>query len=393
MIQLHLTEGGPPLVRSLDESTGDALARSGVVVAVRLGGPDWEISAASKIGVAVIHDVELWIRPKIDIARVMFLLGYAKNPGWIEDSAPMDEVSDLVPALAGAFADQAERALGGGRLQGYSEVNDSSTVLRGRIREQEQIRRHFGLALPLLVAFDDYTMDIAENQILLAATEMLLHLASIPASSRLRLRRIRRTLGEVSAPPRGSQLPRWIPNRLNKQYHVALWLAELLLKKNAVDQTPGDVHVNGFLVDMAKVFEDFVTAAMMESLKPFGGWARPQDRQYLDVDDEVLMKPDLVWYLEGKPAAVVDAKYKSEKPAGFPDADLYQMLAYCTALGLTEGHLIYAKGNELETTHRVRHCGIGIHTRTLDLNAPPSDILSQLDVMAAGIASQAAVQT
>src|SRR5580704_6390533 len=386
MIQLHLTEGGPPLIRSLDEGTGDALSRSGVVSAIRLGGDDWEIAAGSKIGVALIHDVQLWIRPKIDIARVMFLLGYAKDPGWLIDSTLMAEVPDFVPALAGAFADQAERALEGGRLQGYAEINDSLTVVRGRIREQEQMSRHFGIALPLLVRFDEYTTDIAENRILLAATEMLLRLTGIPSSIRLRLRRIRRTLGDVSAPIRGSGLPQWSPNRLNTKYHVALWLAELLLKENAVDQTPGDVHVNGFLVDMAKVFEDFVTAAMTNSLKPFGGWTRCQDRHFLDVDDEILMKPDLVWYLDGKPAAVIDAKYKSEKHAGFPNADLYQVLAYCTALELTRGHLIYARGNELEMAHVVRHASIRIHTRTLDLNAPASDILSQLDVMACEIA-------
>jgi 5-methylcytosine-specific restriction enzyme subunit McrC len=39
-------------------------------------------------------------------------------------------------------------------------------------------------------------------------------------------------------------------------------------------------------------------------------------------------------------------KYKAEKPGGFPDADLYQLLAYCTTLRLPVGHLVYAEGNE-----------------------------------------------
>ena len=33
------------------------------------------------------------------------------------------------------------------------------------------------------------------------------------------------------------------------------------------------------------------------------------------------------------------------KPSGYPNADLYQVLAYCTVLGLKVGRLIYAKGN------------------------------------------------
>lgn len=43
---------------------------------------------------------------------------------------------------------------------------------------------------------------------------------------------------------------------------------------------------------------------------------------------------------------MVDAKYEAEKPSGFPQADTYQMLAYCTVLGLPVGHLVYAEGNQ-----------------------------------------------
>lgn len=90
------------------------------------------------------------------------------------------------------------------------------------------------------------------------------------------------------------------------------------------------------------------------------------------------MKPDLVWYSGGVPSAVIDAKYKAEKPAGFPDADLYQMLAYCTALQLSEGHLVYAKSNAVEVTHTVRHADVTIHAHTLDLNVAPADLLLQV---------------
>ncbi len=161
-----------------------------------------------------------------------------------------------------------------------------------------------------------------------------------------------------------------------------MWLAELLLRRNAVDQAPGGVRIGGFLVDMAKVYEDFLTAALTESFRRHGGWSRAQDRHYLDTDGKVAMKPDLVWYVDGVPAAVVDAKYKVEKPAGFPDADLYQMLAYCTALELGAGHLVYAKGNAAETAHTVRHVGVTIHAHTLDLSSLPGDLLTQVNELA-----------
>lgn len=148
------------------------------------------------------------------------------------------------------------------------------------------------------------------------------------------------------------------------------------------------MRLGGFLVDMAKVYEDFLTAALTESLEQHGGWARPQDRHHLDVDEAIAMRPDLVWYRDAAPAAVIDAKYKAEKPAGFPDADLYQMLAYCTALQLDDGHLVYAKGNAEEVAHTVRHADIKIHAHTLDLSQPPVDLLAQVDALAYRIASR-----
>jgi 5-methylcytosine-specific restriction enzyme subunit McrC len=100
------------------------------------------------------------------------------------------------------------------------------------------------------------------------------------------------------------------------------------------------------------------------------------------------MKPDLVWYAEdGSPAAVIDAKYKAEKPEGFPDADLYQMLAYCTAMGLPVGNLVYAKGNEHGATHHVVGTDVTLRAHTIDLSASPRDLLADLDRLSDRIAA------
>ena len=393
MSELRVAEGGPPIVVALADEIGDSLARSEVVAAYRLGGGQWEIAASTKVGVVAVAGVTLWIRPKVDIRRILFLLGYAKKPGWRDDTVKLAEVTDLVPALAHAFADQAERALELGLLQGYVEIDDSLTVLRGRLREQDQLRQRFGIALPLLVRFDDHTVDTAENQLLRAASELLLRVPGVTTRTRARLRGLRQALADVTLHVRGTPLPRWSPSRLNARYHVALWLAELILGGNAVDQAPGDIRLGGFLVDMAKVFEDFLTAALTEAFRSYGGWCRPQDRHHLDVDDRIAMRPDLVWYLDGRPAAVIDAKYKAEKPAGFPDADLYQMLAYCTALGLPDGHLVYAKGNAAEVAHEVRHAGVTIHAHTVDLDTTPAHLLGQINGLAERIAAALTVMT
>ena len=111
MTDLYLREGGESFVGPLDDVVGDALAASGAVTAIRVGGREWEVGPSTKVGVVTIGDVTVWIRPKVHISRVMFLLGYAKSPGWRADQVALAEVDDLVPVLAQAFADQADRAI------------------------------------------------------------------------------------------------------------------------------------------------------------------------------------------------------------------------------------------------------------------------------------------
>lgn len=79
---------------------------------------------------------------------------------------------------------------------------------------------------------------------------------------------------------------------------------------------------------------------------------------------------------------MADAKYKAEKPAGYPIADLYQILAYCTVLRLKVGHLIYAKGNEDPVSHVVRGAGTEVICHALDLSQPLDMLLAEARTLA-----------
>jgi 5-methylcytosine-specific restriction enzyme subunit McrC len=103
-----------------------------------------------------------------------------------------------------------------------------------------------------------------------------------------------------------------------------------------------------------------------------------QVRYHVDQAGQVPLRPDIVWKVGGDTAAVIDAKYKAEKPAGYPNADLYQLLAYCTILGLPLGHLIYARGNASAARHVVRESGIEILCHAVDLSQPPEQLLKQM---------------
>jgi 5-methylcytosine-specific restriction enzyme subunit McrC len=388
---VQLDELGPAAELRLTSEQGRSLAGSGVVTAAPspYRADIWQIRAAGKVGAARIGDIEIQIRPKVPIARLLFLLGYAEHAAaWRPETVPVAEAAELIPAVAQALWRQTERAIHHGLLPGYITVEESSQVLRGRLRESDQLHRHHGLPLPLEIRPDEFTIDIPENQILRTACERMLTVPRVDAESRRMLRRLLRDFADVTPLSRVDPVPQWQATRLNVRYHPALRLAELVLRATSVEHGPGGVAVNGFLLDMPKLFEDFITVALREALVAgYGGRVPGQDRSYFDEATQIVLRPDIVWKIGGSAVAVLDAKYKAEKPAGYPNADLYQMLAYCTALGLRNGHLVYAKGNEDPARHVVRRSGIEIFCHAVDLDQPPHRLLARMSDLATIIAA------
>lgn len=387
MSTLTIPETGSGVTYQLTSEQVDALRSSGIVSLRRESAGHWRVRAGKYVGAARVADLEVWITPKIHIGRLLFLVGYATNGRrWREEDVHLPEAPQLVPVLAESLCRQVERALRQGLLQGYRTVDETSPVLRGRLREVDQMYRHRGQPWPLEIRHDEFTVDIPENQILRTAVDRMLRVPRVEPAARVRLRRLTARLAEAGLLRPGAPPPAWQPNRLNTRYQPALRLAELVLRATSVEYGEDGIAVAGLLLNMPTIFQDFVATALREEIEPTrGGRVVAEPVQHLDVAGRVIIKPDIVWQQIRRPAAVIDVKYKAEQPSGYPNSDLYQLLAYCTALDLNRGYLVYAAGGGQPTTHIVRNAGVEIVCHALDLTAPPDRLLSQVRNLAAGI--------
>jgi 5-methylcytosine-specific restriction enzyme subunit McrC len=142
------------------------------------------------------------------------------------------------------------------------------------------------------------------------------------------------------------------------------------------------------MFDMNKVFEDFLSTALRVALERRGGRVRFQhDRQHLDDGRRLRLKPDITWWREGSCRAIIDAKYKALEVSSIPNADAYQMLAYCIAFGLDRGHLVYAKDAGRTTRdHVVSGMGTRILVSAIDVEREPAELLAEVDALALRIA-------
>jgi 5-methylcytosine-specific restriction enzyme subunit McrC len=383
----HQARAFSPIART----TADALtATRAVRVSADLDGRT-VLETSSHVGVLRCGEVELRVTPKIGISRLLWLLGHAQDPsGWRDDDiVDLVTVDDLVTAVAVSFHAATRRAFTHGVLQGYRTVEEALPLLRGRLREADQLRSRFGLAVPLEVRYDDYTVDIPENRVLLTAARRLLRLPRLPLATHAGLRQLLATLADVTPLVAGNTLPDTPPTRLTRHYQPALRLARIVLAGRSIDQPPGSSAASGFLFNLNNVFQDWLTITLRRALEPHGGRLRDKYTGHLDTMRQLRIRPDLVWERHARPVAVLDAKYKLVRDADRPHADLYQMLAYCTALGVPDGHLVYASGNA-PSSHTVRGAGTRIHTWVLDLSEPTAHILEQVNRVADAVAAATA---
>jgi len=383
----HLREYGESAFVQISDAQAGLLGRIGLVEPVRTADPGWwELRPGGKVGAVRVGDVDVRVAPKVDIERIVFLLGYRlRGVAWQESVVPVEAADEIVHVLAEMFTRSVSDAIRPGLLQGYRATEEALPVVRGRIRIDEQLKTSPGTWLPIEVSYDDFTVDTPENQVLRAALERLQRNPMVPADVRRRMGALLLQFADVGRLIPGMPLPHWRINRLNRRYDIALELARLVLASSSFEHRVGAVSVDGFVLDVPKIFEDFVSAALGDVLPGLllGSSVMDQYPATLDEGSEVDMRPDIVWLDDRlRPQAVIDAKYKEEKVSGFPNADLYQCLAYATVLDLPDAHLIYAKGNADTREYTVRGSGIRIFAHALDLAQSPEQLLGSISSLA-----------
>lgn len=346
------------------------------------------LTAGARVGCVEIGDMSILIEPKIGIDQLLSLACYAMGVFKPQEQRPFDfeERRSLPDTLALALAAAARRAFAQGLLHGYRNDEQALQTVRGRIRIAEQLRRRFGAGLPIEVRFDEFTDDILENQLVRAAVGRLVAMPLRSRQARRELGWLAAMLEQVSALEFG---PNDVPNvrfdRLNGHYRGVVGLARLVLRHSGFETGRGGIRAAGFLIDMTKLFQEFLTVALREAL---GASERtfPSDRDmpvvWLAEGDRLQLKPDLSWW-DGRTCTFVgDAKYKKLSDSSAPNADLYQLLAYASALDLPGGLLVYAQGEAEPASFHVRHADRRLEVIALDLSGTLDAVLGGVDRVA-----------
>lgn len=253
------------------------------------------------------------------------------------------EPDDLLDLYVARFLAEVERLLHEGLARSYRTVEQDRTAFCGRLLVVENLRRNLVHAERVYVATHELGPDRIENRILWQALRVLggLRLRSALAE---RAQHLLREFPPVGARAVSSEdFVRIAPGRHTDRYEEALALARLILLHYCPAPKAGAADTLALLVDMNRLFQGFVLAVLRRAAP--AGWS-VDGRAHADfwpdgADEPKRLLPDIVLRRDGKPALIVDTKWKLSDGQWPSDADLRQVFAYGEYFGAPRVALLY----------------------------------------------------
>jgi 5-methylcytosine-specific restriction enzyme subunit McrC len=333
----------------------------------------------------------LAIAPKVAAANLFYML--CADVGVADFYLPpvrLEESSDILPFVLSVILAEAEKLVARGLYSDYYPHEQDLSLVKGRVLFGAQVSRYGELKHRHICRYAQSTFDTPENRIIgatLRFTAMLLrHEGEREGALLRRAQRLSECFDEAAPTTRGvalTLLGKVERHRLNRSYWPLLGLCGLVLRCLSLNEKGGAHQFTGFLIDMPRLFESFLTTRLQAALPRFGLRAIAQRHDYLDVGRKVGIRPDVLVYKSGgaKPLLVLDAKYKRLDSADEPDLnrDLYQVSAYMDRYGLSRGVLVYPQWSRPSSPAEVRLRGTPkeLQIATLDLAAPTPAALGQ----------------
>ena len=378
-----LSEYEEKLVEDLDSDVVANIQKTELVELSRKVTGEFVLKAGSKIGFVSVQGVQVNVKPRFPIYNIFYFLGFWDALRLEKEKVKIDKSADFLTVLFQSFLTNVEEATRKGLINGYVNQEETSKVLKGRIDFSRQFKKHPGSYFPFEVSFDDYVEDVPENQILKKALQIALKYGLKERELKNRAQNLLFNFKEVSDL---SEAISWSSSRLNKHYWDALQIADLIISGNGFHENVGNVQINGFSVDMHRIFEGFVAkqlASRVNKIKGESNWIKKQEKMYLDTQEKYKQIADIVWYREDKPFQVLDTKYKA--PEGENEQkdslnDLRQVISYASLLRLKQAHLIYGVAGDPRSIESNQE-GITVFTHGLDLSQSPDHIGKQLDLI------------
>lgn len=338
----------------------------------------YRLTALGCAGVLAAPTCRLVIRPKVPLVNVFAMLDPLADVPSDDDRIAPEKGTEALEFLAGQLARRLAERVAAGLHRAYREQSEHGTVLHGRLDLPAQLRGAPGRKDQLHSQYDELSADLPCNRAVRATAEALLASPLLGAAVRAALRQALAGFEGVSSVPRNLVpklcLGTWEAveaERVPAEYRPLLDLCRLLANGLALNGAAGNMPAPCFLLDLERVFEMHVTRGIVEAFA--------QDRNHTVAvqvtrtvnepaadQPDVTMRPDLTIDRDGRTVLAIDAKWK-RLPGNTDTTDLYQVLAYGTALAAKGVVLVYPGRRWSVREYRFTHTPLRLMLCTLQV--------------------------
>ncbi|MEG4454602.1 5-methylcytosine restriction system specificity protein McrC [Microcoleus sp. N9_A1] len=328
----------------------------------------WHLKSKGRVGnIPITPEFHIAIRPKVSINNLFGMIDYAYNlkikfpQGSIQCQSLQESYERLANILAQKILERCRKGL----YRDYLSKTERLAYIRGRVDLRSALQKPWDVKLKCY--YNEQTGDIEDNQILAWTLFIIGRSGFCRESVSSTVRKAFHALqGFVTLKHFKSEacIDRNY-HRLNQDYQLLHALCRFFLDNTGPSHESGDREMLPFLIDMAKLYEQFV-AEWLNVNTPKGFFVKQQhrvthDKIYFDKMDLILrdIETNEILY-------VLDTKYKA--PDKVENTDRNQVVTYATLLNCKNAILIYPQNLKAPIDQQIGDIRVRSLTFSLDSN-------------------------
>ena len=241
--------------------------------------------------------------------------------------------SNIFEVFISMFLEQTNSIFKKGLKSNYIQVEGNEHFLKGKMLIAQQIRNNNINASYFYNQFDEFIIDIPENQLLKTTLHFLLNRSRDTDNLKL-IRKQLILLDEVSDIHDFKETYHKIQlNRSHIYYKQAIEWAQIFLENKSFTSFRGNTLACSILFPVERVFESYIAQLTIQAIPEFEIGTQETSYWLFDKTEETPraynLRPDLVLRTNSS-TIIADTKWKMLNYLGPSQADLYQMYAYYT---------------------------------------------------------------
>jgi 5-methylcytosine-specific restriction enzyme subunit McrC len=298
---------------------------------------DLTIEILPKVDQFAKGDIEQWRSVLLEMLRYTRLLKVET----VSKAPLLLSQQSLLDIYLNVFLAEVRKLLRKGLVKQYQKVSENRKAMKGALVFQSHIQQNLIRKERFYTQTNQYETNYLLHQLLVKALKIV---ASTTYNTSIK-RQCRQLLMQFPKVDDVKVYPQLFQNiRLNRKtqhYDSALNLAQLILLNYCPDLKSGDFDILAILIDMNKLFEEYIFEALRKVVFKNGYTIKGQPSTAF-WEDSTSLRPDIVIQTPQK-NIVLDTKWKILKKSTPESEDLKQMFVYGHYFKAAQNVLIYPK--------------------------------------------------